>query len=274
MILNHCNFFSKVLNNHVDVNVLLPAMPDNAHIFHSLEEVYAQRTIPVLYLLHGALDDYSMWLRQTNIERFAEEAGIAVVMPSGQNGFYSNAIYGLQYFDYITKELPAFIEYTFPVSKERKDRFIAGPSMGGYGASKCAMSCPDRYQAFGDFSGAVDPEKLEPLMKEMGFDFFRYDFIFGGSDKVTGSKDDLKVLAVNCRHLAVKPHAFIACAQEDYNNYEMNYQLHLKLEECGFETYFFAGHGGHNWIYWDKCIEAFIKLMKNQYPHTNYEYHL
>ena len=78
-----------------------------------------------MYLLHGALDDYTMWLRHTNIERYAEAAGIAVVMPSGQNGFYSNALYGLRYFDYITEELPRMIEYTFPVSTDRKDRFIA-----------------------------------------------------------------------------------------------------------------------------------------------------
>lgn len=262
MILNHCNFYSKILNNHVDVNVLLPAMPDNDQIFNSLEEIYKKRKIPVLYLLHGALDDYSMWLRHTNIERYAEEAGIAVVMPSGQNGFYSNARYGLRYFDFITKELPIFAEYTFPVSDCREDRFIAGPSMGGYGASKCALAKADRYMAFGDFSGAVDPENLEPLMKKMGFDFFRYDLIFGGSDKVTGSEDDLMVLAEKCKSLNEKPYAFVACGEEDYNNYKMNQKFYDKLRECGFKTEFFAGHGLHDWVYWDKCIDTFIKIIR------------
>ena len=261
MILNHCNFYSKVLENHVDVNVLLPSLPDNDHFFHSLDEVYAQRKIPVLYLLHGALDDYTMWLRHTNIERYAEEAGIAVVMPSGQNGFYSNALYGLKYFDYITEELPRFIEYTFPVSRCREDRFVAGPSMGGYGASKCGLGRPDRYAAFGDFSGAVDPEKLEPLMTKMGFGFFRYDLIFGGSEKVTGSKDDLKVLAESLAALEKKPFAFVACGEEDTNNYGMNHELYEKLRACGFEAEFFGGSGLHDWVYWDKCIAAFMDII-------------
>lgn len=261
MILSHCNFYSKVLNNHVDVNVLIPSIPDNDHFTHDLDEVYKERNIPVLYLLHGALDDYTMWLRHTNIERYAEEAGIAVVMPSGQNGFYSNAIYGLNYFDYITEELPRFIEYTFPVSREREYRYIAGPSMGGYGATKCGLKRHDMYRAFGDFSGAVDPERLEPLMTKMGFGFFRYDLIFGGSDKVTGSKDDLQVLAEECSKYDKKPYAFITCGLEDTNNYDMNYQLYKKLESCGFDTEFFGGHGDHDWVYWDKCIDKFIKTI-------------
>lgn len=263
MILNHCNFYSKTLNNHVDVNVLLPSMPDNHHFFHGLEEIYQQRNIPVLYLLHGALDDYTMWLRHTNIERYAEEAGLAVVMPSGQNGFYSNALYGLNYFDYITKELPRFVEYTFPVSARREDRYIAGPSMGGYGAAKCALGSQETYRAFGDFSGAVDPEKLEPLMTAMGFDFFRYDLIFGGSNKVTGSNDDLKVLAQRCGELSVKPYAFISCGEEDTNNYDMNYELYEKLISCGFQGEFFGGSGLHDWGYWDRCVARFVELISS-----------
>lgn len=263
MILNHCNFYSKTLNNHVDVNVLLPSMADNDHFFHTLDEIYQQRTIPVLYLLHGALDDYTMWLRHTNIERYAQEAGIAVVMPSGQNGFYSNAKYGLNYFDYVTEELPRFIEYTFPVSGLRQHRYIAGPSMGGYGAAKCALARPEKYCAFGDFSGAVDPGKLEPLMTSMGFDFFRYDLIFGGSDKVSGSSDDLQILAGRCQGLSEKPYGFIACGEEDTNNYAMNYELYQKLQECGFDAKFLGGTGLHDWVYWDQCIDTFIKQLKH-----------
>ena len=103
MILNKCNFFSKALLNHVDVDILLPGVGDNDCVGASLEDIYApQNPFPVLYLLHGALDDHTMWLRHTNIEEFAEKAGLAVVMPSGQNGFYTNDMYGLNYFDFIT----------------------------------------------------------------------------------------------------------------------------------------------------------------------------
>lgn len=261
MILNRCNFFSKTLKNHVDVNVLIPNMPDNSCLFNSLEEIYDdKKEVSVLYLLHGALDDYSMWLRHTNIERYAEEANIAVVMPSGQNGFYSNAIHGLDYFDYVTNELIQFVEYTFPVSKKRENRFIAGPSMGGYGASKCALSLPYKYFAFGNFSGAVDPETLEPLMVVDGYDFFRYDLIFGSSKAVTSSKDDLKVISKNNED--DKPFAFVACGIEDTNNYNMNKSLFDHLVEHGFKGKFVGGNGYHDWEYWDKCVKQFIDIIK------------
>lgn len=263
MILSRCNFYSKILQNHVDVNVLLPSMSDNDHFFHGLDEIYRERKPAVLYLLHGALDDYTMWLRHTNIERYAEKAGIAVVMPSGQNGFYCNAMYGLRYYDYITEELPRFVEYTFPVAKERSARFVAGASMGGYGAARCALGRPDLYAAFGNFSGAVDPGKLAPLMEEMGFGFFRYDLIFGGSGRVAGSRDDLKVLAASCAELAEKPYAFVACGEGDTNNYGMNRELYETLKDCGFQAEFMGGEGEHDWDFWDHCARMFVEKIEN-----------
>lgn len=262
MILNRCNFFSKTLCNHVDVDVLIPSVPDNDCIGSSLEDIYRKKTWPVLYLIHGALDDHTMWLRHTNIERYAEEAGIAVAMPSGQNGFYTNAKYGLDYFDFVTKELPLFIQYQFPVSAKPEDTYIAGPSMGGYGATKCALRCPDKYAAFADLSGAVDPGELEPKMIAMGFGFFRYDLIFGGSDKVKGTDDDLYKLAKGLKDAPAKPQAHVYCGLEDTANYGMNKRLADDLRESGFDVSFTDGHGLHDWVYWDSCIADFLKKVK------------
>lgn len=262
MTLCTCNFFSKTLQNHVTVNVLIPSLPDNDCLRAAYDEIYpAGRQLQTLYLLHGALDDYSCWLRHTNIERYAEEKGIAVVMPSGQNGFYTNAKYGLNYFDFITQELPRFVQGTFHLSPRREDNFIAGPSMGGYGASKCALTCPDRYAAFADLSGAVDPGELEPRMVAMGFDFFRYDLVFGGSDKVAGSEHDLYLLARRLKDAPEKPRAWVFCGLEDVTNYDMNRRLYETLEAAGCEAVFCDGHGGHDWAYWDGCIRQFLQAL-------------
>lgn len=258
MILSHCNFFSKTLLNHVDVDVLLPSVPDNDCIGMELEEIYTPvKPYPVLYLLHGALDDHSMWLRHTDIEALAEKAGVAVVMPSGQNGFYVNARYGQNYFDFIAKELPAFIERIFPVSTCREDRFIAGPSMGGYGATHTALSCPERYGAFADLSGAVDPVTLEPRMKAMGFGFFRYDLIFDGTQNMRPD-DDLYALAASLKSAKIKPEAYVYCGLEDTANLDMNCRLRDTLEENGFSVHFRDGHGLHDWTYWNGCIADFL----------------
>lgn len=261
MIYTQCNFFSKVLQNHVDVNVLLPCMEEVESLSQELDVIYQKREMPALYLLHGALEDHTGWMRNTNVERYAAKAQTAVVMPSGQNGFYTNAKYGLRYFDFICEELPRFIEYTFPVSKKRKDRYIAGASMGGYGAAKCALSCPDRYAAFGNFSGAVDPVELEEKMTKQGLTFFRYDLVFGGTKQIAGTKDDLFCLIENSPQGGKLPAALIACAQEDENNYVMNQRLARALQEKGADIRFLGGKGGHDWAYWDICISSFMEMI-------------
>lgn len=263
MILNRCNFFSKILCNHVDVDILLPSVADNDCLFRSLDDIYsAAEPYPALYLLHGALDDHSCWLRHTAIERYAEQAGIAVVMPSGQNDFYTEARYGLDYFTFVTEELPRFAEKNFPISGQREDRYIAGPSMGGYGAAKCALRRPDRYRAFADLSGAVDPVELEPRMKAMGFDFFRYDLIWGGVENMAGTRDDVYRLAEDLRNAAVKPEAYVYCGLEDTANHGMNVRLYDVLKANGFAAYFQDGHGLHDWEYWDRCIRDFLEKIR------------
>ena len=36
--------------------------------------------MPVLYLLHGLSDDHTSWVRRTDIDRYAEEWGVAVTV--------------------------------------------------------------------------------------------------------------------------------------------------------------------------------------------------
>lgn len=259
MILTRNNLFSKTLKSHVGVNVLIPGLPDNEVLFHDLDQVYPMgKKYRVLYLLHGALEDADSWLRHTHIEDYASEHQLAVVMPSAQNSFYVNALHGLDYYDFVTEELPKFVQYMFPVSTARGDSIIAGASMGGYGATRCALGKPEAYDAFADFSGAVDPEELEPLMKKMGFDFFRYDLLFGGAERVRGSENDLYLLAERLRGSATLPKAYIYCALEDTNNYAMNQRLYHTLQTNGFDAHFADGHGQHDWAYWDRCIGDFL----------------
>lgn len=97
----------------------------------------------MLYLLHGLSDNHSCWLRRTAVDRYAEEYGIAVVMPEVQRSFYCDMAHGPAYFTYIADELPQICQRLFRLSDKREDTFIAGNSMGGYGALKAALSRPE-----------------------------------------------------------------------------------------------------------------------------------
>lgn len=152
----HCNFFSYSLGYGVDIEILLPSMSpcdmgDPARRTHAIPAKY-----PVLYLLHGHGNDYRSWLRFTSLERYAEERRIAVVTLSAGNKGYMNAEYGEAWYDFLWKELPEFVTANFPISDRREDTYIAGASMGGYGALAHALGHPESYRAVGAFSPATD----------------------------------------------------------------------------------------------------------------------
>lgn len=145
MSLIQMNFFSEMLNMFTPVNVILPQPRD----------VRAElRDLPALYLLHGMGDDYSSWLRKTAIERYALAAGLAVIMPDGALSYYENMAHGARYRDYIGIELPRYMRQTFPLSAVREKNFIAGCSMGGFGALRLGLTQAESWSAIGAFSCA------------------------------------------------------------------------------------------------------------------------
>ena len=125
MALIETNYFSDVLGMQTKMNVIIPGYPGEP----------ARRPIPVLYLLHGMSQDYSCWLRFSKIEQYADEFGIAVIMPDANMSWYADMKRGFRYWTHLTEELPTLVHRFFPaLSTAREDTFVAGLSMGAYGA--------------------------------------------------------------------------------------------------------------------------------------------
>ena len=72
MALISIDFRSETLKRSVQANVILP--------IETCDGPY-----PTLYLLHGLTDNCNGWLSYTRIRKWAEESGLCVVMPSGEN---------------------------------------------------------------------------------------------------------------------------------------------------------------------------------------------
>ena len=67
-------------------------------------------------------------MRKTNIEMYATERNLVVVMPSALNSSYANwdkFMMGFGMFDYLTEELMPLIYGWLPVSDKREDNYIA-----------------------------------------------------------------------------------------------------------------------------------------------------
>ena len=144
MALIHVDFFSEVLGMSSQMEVILPQQTEGQI---GIGHVEKQNKYPVLYLLHGMTDNQTIWTRNTSIERYAAEHGIAVVMPNAHLGWYTDMQYGFDYFTFFSEELPTLCERFFPcISNDPKDRFVTGNSMGGYGAFKLGLTCPENMQ--------------------------------------------------------------------------------------------------------------------------------
>jgi len=153
MALLTCDFFSESLMVGTSMTVVLPQATEEQI---GLVDEVGDGPPPVLYLLHGLSDDHTAWLRYTSIERYAAARGLAVVMPAAGRSFYADEAHGHRYWQYVSEELPRVVGQFFRVSQEPADTFVAGLSMGGYGALKLALTHPDRYAAAASLSGALD----------------------------------------------------------------------------------------------------------------------
>jgi putative tributyrin esterase len=212
---------------------------------------------PVLYLLHGLTDDDTAWTRFTSIERYATERGLAVVMPQVHRSFYANEAYGMRFWDFLSGELPQTVERLFRVSAKRADTFVAGLSMGGYGAFKWALREPHRFAAAASLSGALDLAyiqefDLRPHMRALVSRVFADRKVAGGDEDLfhlvkKADKSDLPRLLLRCGtedHLVKQNERFVAACRS------------AKLDlDADF------GPGEHVWSYWDQQIQTVLDRM-------------
>lgn len=251
-----CDFFSEALGISTSMNVILP---QNTYSQIGMGGSSKKERYPVLYLLHGLSDDHTIWQRRTAIERYVSELGLAVVMPNGYRGFYTDMKHGYKYFTFMTEEFPEIVRQFFPISEKREDTFAAGLSMGGYGAFKLALGCPDKFAAAASLSGALD--MAERVTHESIEDKSELYNIFGDLDKIAGSENDLFYLAEKLKNSdAPKPKLFQCCGTEDFL-YEDNQNFRNLIKDFNFDYTYEEGPGTHEWGYWDANIQRVLKWL-------------
>lgn len=252
MALLHVAFHSVTLRMEMRMDVVLP---EDARGQIGMDS-RRRAVCPTLYLLHGMSDDHTIWQRRTAIERYAAGCGLAVVMPSTHLGWYTDMYMGGKYFTYITQELPALCRDLFPMlSPRREDTFVAGLSMGGYGALKCALRAPEVFSRAASLSGAPD---ITGICAENEGEPYWTD-IFGPSDGVEGSINDLYAAA---RELppSRRPPIYMWCGTED-GLLEDNRRFGAHLKALNYDLTYEESPGGHDWRCWDAQIQRVLNWL-------------
>lgn len=249
MALVRCNFHSEVLQLAVSMEVVLPQAP-----------CLRGRRLPVLYLLHGMSDDHSIWQRRTSIERYAEARGLAVVMPAVDRSFYTDMARGPRYWTYISEELPRVARAFFPLSDRRRDTFVAGLSMGGFGAFKLALNLPERFAAAASLSGALDLVDLAAKRDPDSEREREMSAIFGSREALPGSVNDLVHLAGKVAKGRQIPRFYQCCGTEDFL-YANNQRFRRRAARAGLRITYEEGPGEHEWGYWDRQIQRVLAWL-------------
>ncbi|MBM7570772.1 alpha/beta hydrolase [Aquibacillus albus] len=252
MALIKCEFFSEVLELSTSMTVILPQQTKTQI---GMQNKATNDKHQTLYLLHGLSDDDSIWTRRTSIERYAAPLGLAVVMPQVDRSFYADMKYGNKYWTFLTEELPLLARSFFPLSDAREDNFVAGLSMGGYGAFKWALNRPEQFSAAASLSGAVDI--VSRINKPEREETFR--LVYGDED-VAGTEHDLFSLIEKTDKNEQKPVLYQCCGTEDFL-YDDNIRFKEFCEKSNYDLTTDFSPGEHEWGYWDKTIQDVLSWL-------------
>ena len=234
----------------------------------------------MLYLLHGKTDDHSIWQRRTSVERYASDKNLAIVMPETHLGAYTDQKYGYRYMTYVSEEVPAVCHRMFRISAAREKSFVAGLSMGGYGALKLGLLCGDRFSKVAAYSSGCDRylslpawarevssitalRGMEGSVPQREYDDAMHFFLtFGSPEEYL--QDETNNLFLLCdrvmREKRPLPEIYMSCGMEDAA-FEKNLRLHRRMEEAGIPHTFVQDHGGHAWSYWDRHIQDTLQWV-------------
>jgi putative tributyrin esterase len=218
----------------------------------------------VLYLLHGLGDDASAWQRYTSIETLAAAYGLVVVMPSAGRSFYTDQPNGQKYFTYLTGELPQYLAEVFGLAPSRENTFIAGNSMGGYGAFKAALLHPERYAAAASLSGVLSLGIFQLLPDDPRREEFTT--LFGDLGKLAGSEHDPAAwLGTAAKDPSILPRLFIYTGKQE-DIYPLSGMFHAACQKLGIQSVYFEEDGTHDWFLWDGQIRRFLASVLGPIP--------
>ena len=240
------NWFSEKLNMNTHVTVCMPDLPRKAKA--------------MVILLHGLKGDADVWMNRVGLEFFANKYSIAFVMPEVQRSWYIDMAYGLDYFSYVSDEVPLLIANYFNLPTDREHLYIGGLSMGGYGTIRCALKNPGRYKGAMSFSARVFMEERAFLYND-DRSVREFQGLLGLDRKTSlDNCTDVRKLLETAKSAPVKPAFYVACGTEDAL-YPESVEFNALLRDAGFDVTYEEWAGIHSWDFWRESLPRGLKAL-------------
>lgn len=262
MALIHIDLFSKSLMRTVPITAVIPV--DNVR-YEGDPVRPADKPYKTLYLLNGIYGNNIDWVCASNIMKLAQDRSLAVIMPAGENHFYVDcAATGEGYGRFVGEELVEQTRRLFHLSRKREDTYIAGLSMGGYGAIRTGLLWGDTFGYAAGLSCAFVKDRIL-ASDNSSADYTQrrhyYEAIFGDLDKLVGSDMDCEALYLKKKaQKEAIPNLYIACGTEDFL-IEPNRAYRDFLREQGAELTYEEGPGIHDYSFWNEYITHVLEWL-------------
>ncbi len=221
------------------------------------ESVIPGKNVPVVILLHGVYCSHWAWALKGRAHESLQELidtgeipPMILAMPS--DGLWGD---GSGYFKHNDRDFEKWIVEDIPLLVDEVTgngseaiHFIAGLSMGGYGAMRLGAAHPDRFTAFSGHSSVTTYEDLRQFVEEP-LDSYGYEPVNGPNTVDTILEHQEKII----------PFRF-DCGVDDFL-IEANRKLSQQLRESGIEFEYEEFPGGHEWPYWEEHVRKSYKFF-------------
>ena len=252
-------YFSNALHRTTSFEMLIPndfpaGIPWEKDVAHS-------RPMSTLFLLHGYTGKAGNWVP----EGLPEKYNFAIVMPTAENSFYLNGeATGTAYQTMVGEELVDYVRKTFHLANGPENTFIAGLSMGGFGALHTGLAYPHTFSKIGAMSSAFIHHEVAQMKPGSGNDVANYDYYrecFGEPSELLESDNNPETLIRKLKAAGEKiPDIYMACGTEDFL-IEPNRAMHRFLEEEGVPHEYHEAPGIHDMVFWSEHIQHIVRWM-------------
>lgn len=245
--------YSEVLKAEREYTIYLPVSFD----------VEPTREYPILYLLHGMTDNNWSWYGRGHLKEVmdvlvasGEAVEMIVVTPNAGgsfeegnwNGYFDMP--GWKYETFFYEEFLPHIEKTYRVIGDKKNRAVAGLSMGGGGATRYGQRHPEMFSAVYAMSALMSIPEHDMNRKgdpEDKFMILTRSVIENSCVRYVEEADEAR------KEQLRSVSWFVDCGDDDFL-LDRNIEFYQAMRNAHIPCQFRVRDGGHSWEYWHSAL--------------------
>jgi len=246
---------SKHLNGRGDISVYVP----------KTEKTLSD--LPIVILMHGVYGSHWIWSQKTGIHLKMQEwiengeiQPMLIAMPSDGlwgdgSGYLPHPTINFE--KWIVEDVVNAVTELIPQASEQSKLFIAGLSMGGFGALRIGLKHHNTFSGVSGLSSITVVEEMKLFVEEPLSAYSQAE------------KDNESAYATILRNKDKLPPFRFDCGVDD-DLIEGNRKLNSQLKELNIDHIYKENPGKHEWIYWETHIKEtilfFNSILKNTPP--------